>query len=71
MGNSGEGPAKAKGMLLLLLQANMVKFAHLLWDILLALSRLSAKLQEQTASASQVHHNYSVAVEMLNKFKTR
>ena len=44
----GEQPAKAMGFLQQLKSPTLLKFAHLVWDVLLCLNCLSLKLQATT-----------------------
>ena len=61
--------AKAKGLHLLLCCPNVLKFGHLLWDVLLVLEKLSLKIQETAVTVCDIHRSVSIALTRLNEFK--
>lgn len=65
----GDAQAKAKGLLLVLRDPDILKFYHLLWDISLLLSRVSLKIQERNVTVVQVFTEIDFAKYILEKFK--
>lgn len=69
-GGSRGAKTKAIGFLVTLRQRDIIKMAHLLFDVLLMLSKLSLVAQTVTATVADVHATLTSAVATLAMYKT-
>nr|XP_012591871.1 sperm flagellar protein 2 isoform X4 [Microcebus murinus] len=70
-GKSDSSQQKAKDLLESLLQANIVKFAHFLMDVINVLSILSRVSQNRNSSIADIFSTLESTLEMLQMYQTR
>lgn len=66
-----EALGKARGILKLLLDYDLLAYAQFLTDVISTLSRLSLMLQNRHCLVSEIYHHFLATIDVLTEMKTR